>query len=97
MRSANEGAQQRMTYVLSTSAGGTNPWRRRTGLAASCLAVLLTALWSLLPAKPAVAADPAVVFMAQVGRELMAAARTRSPGVMAVSYTHLTLPTKRIV
>ena len=83
MRSTNEGAQQRMTYVLSTSAGGTNPWRRRTGLAASCLAVLLTALCSLLPAKPAVAADPAVVFMAQVGRELMAAARTRSPGVMA--------------
>lgn len=32
---------------------------------------------------PARAADPAVVFMAQVGKELMAAARTRSPGVMA--------------
>lgn len=32
---------------------------------------------------PAAAADPAVVFMAQVGRELMGAARTRSPGVMA--------------
>jgi phospholipid transport system substrate-binding protein len=33
--------------------------------------------------RPATAADPAVKFMAQVGRELMAAARTRSPGVMA--------------
>jgi phospholipid transport system substrate-binding protein len=32
---------------------------------------------------PAAAADPAVVFMAQVGKELMGAARTRSPGVMA--------------
>jgi phospholipid transport system substrate-binding protein len=32
---------------------------------------------------PALAADPAVVFMAQVGRELTRAARTRSPGVMA--------------
>jgi phospholipid transport system substrate-binding protein len=32
---------------------------------------------------PSAASDPAVVFMAQVGRELMAAARTRSPGVMA--------------
>src|SRR5262245_35912921 len=32
---------------------------------------------------PAAAADPAVKFMAQVGRELMAASRTRSPGVMA--------------
>jgi phospholipid transport system substrate-binding protein len=36
-----------------------------------------------LPAAPAMAADPAVKYMAQVGRELMAAARTRSPGVMA--------------
>ena len=43
-------------------------------------------LWSVglfTAAAPAKAADPAVVFMAQVGRELMAAARTRSPGVMA--------------
>ena len=59
------------------------PWRRRTSLLAGFLAAALTALWTLLPAKPAAAADPAVVFMAQVGRELMAAARTRSPGVMA--------------
>ena len=59
------------------------PWRRRTSLWAGFLAAVLTALWTLLPAKPVAAADPAVVFMAQVGRELMAAARTRSPGVMA--------------
>ena len=72
-----------MDHVFSTSTGGTLPWRRRTGIVASCLAAALAALWTLLPAKPAVAADPAVVFMAQVGRELMAAARTRSPGVMA--------------
>ena len=32
---------------------------------------------------PAAAADPAVVFMAKVGRELMAAARSRSPSMMA--------------
>jgi phospholipid transport system substrate-binding protein len=32
---------------------------------------------------PAQAADPAVVFMAKMGRELTAAARTRSPGVIA--------------
>jgi phospholipid transport system substrate-binding protein len=36
-----------------------------------------------LPAASALAADPAVKYMAQVGRELMAAARTRSPGVMS--------------
>jgi phospholipid transport system substrate-binding protein len=45
--------------------------------AISCLIGLAT-----VP-RPAAAADPAVKFMAQVGRELMAAARTRSPGVMA--------------
>ncbi|MDX2204086.1 MAG: ABC transporter substrate-binding protein [Hyphomicrobiaceae bacterium] len=33
--------------------------------------------------RPAQAADPAVVYMAQVGRELMAAARSRSPSMMA--------------
>jgi phospholipid transport system substrate-binding protein len=38
-----------------------------------------------LPPATAVAADPAVKFMAQVGRELMAAARTRSPGVMSAT------------
>ena len=38
----------------------------------------------LTPAPPrAATADPAVKFMAQVGRELMAAARTRSPGILA--------------
>jgi phospholipid transport system substrate-binding protein len=34
-------------------------------------------------AGPVAAADPPVVFMSQVGKELMSAARTRSPGVMA--------------
>jgi phospholipid transport system substrate-binding protein len=41
------------------------------------------AAWLAFVPSPASAADPAVKFMAQVGRELMAAARTRSPGVMA--------------
>jgi phospholipid transport system substrate-binding protein len=36
-------------------------------------------------ATPAAAADEAVVFMAKVGRELTAAARTRSPGVMSAA------------
>jgi phospholipid transport system substrate-binding protein len=39
--------------------------------------------WFAAIPQPAAAADPAVKFMAQVGRELMAAARTRSPGVIA--------------
>jgi phospholipid transport system substrate-binding protein len=44
----------------------------------------LAATWGwLVVAVPAHASDPAVVYMAQVGRDLMAAARTRSPGVMA--------------
>lgn len=63
-------------------------WRPRfpaTALSALCtrvFAVLCTAWLAAVP-DPAVAADPAVKFMAQVGRELMAAARTRSPGVIA--------------
>ena len=40
-------------------------------------------LWIGMALTPARAADPAVIFMAQVGRELMAAARTRSAGAMA--------------
>lgn len=39
--------------------------------------------WLTVVPSPATAADPAVKFMAQVGRELMAAARSRSPGVMS--------------
>ena len=52
-------------------------------LAGSASAGLAAALSLYAGSIPARAADPAVVFMAQVGRDLMAAARTRSPGVMA--------------
>ena len=72
-----------MIQVLSTLIGRASYRRRETGILAICLAAGLGALWLTVPAKPAVAADPAVKFMAQVGRELMAAARTRSPSVMA--------------
>lgn len=53
-------------------------WLRAAGLWLAPLA-----LGAGLAAAPASAADPAVVFMAKVGKELTAAARTRSPGVMA--------------
>jgi phospholipid transport system substrate-binding protein len=72
-----------MIHVLSSLIGGAFQRRRQTGIVATCLAAGLGALWLLIPARPAVAADPAVKFMAQVGRELVAAARTRSPSVMA--------------
>jgi len=52
------------------------------GLSACAFALVCMAGLTAAP-RPAAAADPAVKFMAQVGRELMAAARTRSPGVMA--------------
>ena len=48
----------------------------------ACLCVAMLAGW-VAAATPAAAADPAVKFMAQVGRELMAAARSRSPSLMA--------------
>jgi phospholipid transport system substrate-binding protein len=57
--------------------------RRPVSYLAGCLLAGMCALWSGPLASPAAASDPAVVFMAQVARELMAAARTRSPGVMA--------------
>ncbi|MBO0765066.1 MAG: ABC transporter substrate-binding protein [Hyphomicrobiaceae bacterium] len=63
-------------------------WQPRfvaAGLSALCarvVAFVCVASVAAIP-EPAVAADPAVKFMAQVGRELMAAARTRSPDVIA--------------
>jgi phospholipid transport system substrate-binding protein len=61
--------------------------RGRASLAAGVLAAVaipasLVADW-LGAASLARAADPPVVYMSQVGKELMSAARTRSPGVMA--------------
>jgi phospholipid transport system substrate-binding protein len=55
---------------------------RRTGR--GCVYAVL-GLFGFLAASatPLAAADEAVVFMAKVGRELTAAARTRSPGVMS--------------
>jgi phospholipid transport system substrate-binding protein len=55
----------------------------RPGAAGSILWVALLTLWVGMTTAPARAGDPAVVFMAQVGKELMAAARTRSPSAMA--------------
>lgn len=49
-----------------------------------CLALLAALLvGGSIATPPARAADPAVVYMAQVGRELMAAARSRSPSMLA--------------
>jgi phospholipid transport system substrate-binding protein len=56
--------------------------RRTTRAIAACLFTALCLTSVVGSAAPAAAADPAVKFMAQVGRELIAAARTRSPGVM---------------
>ncbi|HEU0157796.1 MAG TPA: ABC transporter substrate-binding protein [Hyphomicrobiaceae bacterium] len=59
----------------------------RAGLAAGlCVTLLLLASFvadRLGVILPAGAADPPVIYMSQVGKELMSAARTRSPGVMA--------------
>ena len=72
-----------MSIVAKAFAWG-RPWRRQVG----CLAVVgvsagLTFVCAAAMASPARAADPAVVFMAQVGKDLMAAARSRSPSMMA--------------
>jgi phospholipid transport system substrate-binding protein len=73
------------------------PWRTVgwRGLGRIAPAVAGGGLWLLVIAQslgsagaPAFAADPAVVFMAQVGRELTMAARTRSPGAIATVIQH---------
>src|SRR5262245_21544299 len=53
-----------------------------------CILATLGLAWLTATPPRAAPADPAVKFMAQVGRELMAAARTRSPGVMAGVIQH---------
>jgi phospholipid transport system substrate-binding protein len=74
-----------MSIVMGTLRSIRSQWRPH--LAAAALSGCIFAafgLAGLTTAPPrAAAADPAVKFMAQVGRELMAAARTRSPAAMA--------------
>lgn len=73
-----------MTTVIGTMLRGRLASQLRLKQAISgCIYATLCLLTLAVAPAPAAAADPAVVFMAQVGRELMAAARTRSPGVMA--------------
>src|SRR6187431_1772636 len=72
-----------MTTIAKASSGRRPWWRKAVCLAAASVSAALLTIWAAATATPARAADPAVVFMAQVGRELMAAARTRSAGAMA--------------
>ena len=72
-----------MTTVAKAFTGRRPWWRKAVCLAAGSISAALVVVWAVATAPPARAADPAVVFMAQVGRELMAAARSRSPGMMA--------------
>lgn len=74
-----------MSTVFGTLRLAMPKWRssvRAATISTRALAIACVA-WLSSAAQPAAAADPAVKFMAQVGRELVAAARTRSSGVMA--------------
>ena len=74
-----------MTAAISTAGTGLHARasrRLRHAISGSICAALSLLALAFTPT-PTVAADPAVKFMAQVGRELTAAARTRSPGVIA--------------
>ncbi|HJZ42173.1 MAG TPA: ABC transporter substrate-binding protein [Hyphomicrobiaceae bacterium] len=72
-----------MSKVAAFPRGAARP-SKPVGFRACGIVAGLAALWMCVAAAvPARASDPAVVYMAQVGRDLMAAARTRSPGVMA--------------
>ena len=72
-----------MTTVATRLPEGPSGERLSCRNGAGCVASGLLAMWVGMAATPARAADPAVIFMAQVGKELMAAARTRSAGAMA--------------
>jgi phospholipid transport system substrate-binding protein len=72
-----------MTSVATRLVGGSLRQRFCARIAVGCVAAGLAMAWIAMAAAPARAADPAVIFMAQVGKELMAAARTRSAGAMA--------------
>jgi phospholipid transport system substrate-binding protein len=74
-----------MSIVTGTLRSARAIGRLRVAAAAlsSCVLATLGLAWLTATPPRAAPADPAVKFMAQVGRELMAAARTRSPGVMA--------------
>ncbi len=72
-----------MTTIAKRFSGRRPWWRKAVCLTAASISAALTMIWAAATAPPARAADPAVVFMAQVGRDLMAAARSRSPGMMA--------------
>src|SRR5262245_46670858 len=74
-----------MSTVFGTLRLAMPKWRspvRAAAISIRALAIACVA-WLSAAVQPAAAADPAVKFMAQVGRELVAAARTRSSGVMA--------------
>jgi phospholipid transport system substrate-binding protein len=74
--------QRMINAAISSSGAGRR--HKLLGILARTLPTSLAVLWIFAATSvPARAADPAVVYMAQVGRDLMAAARTRSPGVMA--------------
>jgi phospholipid transport system substrate-binding protein len=72
-----------MTTAALLSAVARPWWRKVLWLAPGFTSAALVIVWAAATASPARAADPAVVFMAQVGRELTAAARSRSPSMMA--------------
>ncbi len=69
--------------IVSGASMSAHGWGRSRRAIAGGIYAMVAFIGLALDAAPAAAADPAVQFMAKVGRELTAAARTRSPGVMS--------------
>jgi phospholipid transport system substrate-binding protein len=74
-----------MTAIISSAGTAlfAHGSRQARQAVSGCIGAIIALIGLTFTPAPAAAADPAVQFMAQVGRELMAAARTRSPGVMS--------------
>ena len=73
-----------MFIAFGSAAIRTVGWPFRASLkAVATVCGLVCVAWLAATPAPAQQTDPAVKFMAQVGRELMAGARTRSPSVIS--------------
>jgi phospholipid transport system substrate-binding protein len=85
---ATEGLEHSMSRVVGSLRPVLSRWQFRlpaAGLSA-CLFAVACVAWLTAAPRPAAAADPAVKFMAQVGRELVAAARTQLSVADRVTY-----------
>lgn len=85
VRDGNGGIKQAMSIVTGNLPSIRLIWQPRLAatVLSGCIIATVGLAWLVATSPRAAAADPAVKFMAKVGRELMAAARASSPDELA--------------